>query len=111
MDVSEVDTSTTIMSTKIALPLGIAPAAMHGLAHPEGELATSKAAASAGIPMGLSTYSTTSMEDVIHAGTGNPYAMQISITTGLEHCERLIKRAEGEHPASLIMVHDARPVV
>lgn len=69
---------------------------MHGLAHPDGEIATSKAAASAGIPMALSTYSTASLEDVQKVGTGNPYALQLSITAGREHCLRLIKKAEGK---------------
>jgi len=36
---------------KIAYPLLVAPMAMQRLAHPDGELATSRAAAAEGIPM------------------------------------------------------------
>ncbi|KAI1375626.1 S-2-hydroxy-acid oxidase [Hypoxylon crocopeplum] len=110
VDVSNVDPSTTLMGAQIAFPLGIAPAAMHGLAHPDGELATSKAAASTGIPMSLSTYSTTSLEDVAGVGSGNPYALQLSITAGRENCLRLIKKAEVAGYKALFITVDA-PVI
>ncbi|XXH00788.1 hypothetical protein Hte_007139 [Hypoxylon texense] len=110
VDVSNIDPSTELFGSKIAFPLGIAPAAMHGLAHPDGELATSRAAASAGIPMGLSTYSTTSFEDVSNAGSGNPYALQLSITAGRENCLRLIKKAEAAGYKALFVTVDA-PVI
>ena len=48
VDVSAVDPSTTILGRPAALPIGIAPAALHGLAHPDGERATARAAAAAG---------------------------------------------------------------
>lgn len=36
---------------KMAFPVMVAPSAMHGLAHPDKEMATARAAANAGIPM------------------------------------------------------------
>ena len=39
---------TTILGRPAAMPIGVAPAALHGLAHPDGELATARAAAAAG---------------------------------------------------------------
>ena len=68
---------------------------MHRLAHPEGELATSRAAARYGLAMGLSSYSTESLEDVIAQGRDNPYAMQLCILRDRDVIERLIHRAEG----------------
>lgn len=70
---------------------------MHCLAHPEGEKATSRAAAKLGIPMALSTYSTTSLEDVIEqrGALGNPYAFQLSILKNRDLSLSWIKRAEG----------------
>jgi (S)-2-hydroxy-acid oxidase len=53
-------------------------------------------AAKLGIPMCLSAYSTTSLEDVIAEGAGNPYAMQVSFFQDREVTRRLIQRAEGE---------------
>jgi (S)-2-hydroxy-acid oxidase len=69
---------------------------MHCLAHPDGEKATSRAAASKGIPMGLSTYSTVSIEDVLREGGDNPYAFQLSIVKDRSTTLAWIKRAEGK---------------
>ncbi|CAI6096236.1 unnamed protein product, partial [Clonostachys chloroleuca] len=51
----------------------MSPAAMHKLAHPDGELATSRAAADLGVCMGLSSYATESIENVAAVGKGNPH--------------------------------------
>lgn len=40
------------------------------------------------------------MEDVAGVGNNIPYALQVSITAGLDHCLRLIQRAEGKSPLS-----------
>lgn len=77
------------------MPLGFSPSAMHRLAHPDGELATSRAAARYGLAMGLSSYSTESLEDVIAQGRSNPYAMQICVLRDRQVIEQLIRRAEG----------------
>jgi (S)-2-hydroxy-acid oxidase len=45
IDVSKINTETTILGSKIASPICIAPTAMQRMANPQGELATSKAAA------------------------------------------------------------------
>lgn len=76
---------------------------MQALAHKEGEVATSKAAAANGILMGLSNYSTIALEDVIAQGKGNPYAMQMSLLKNKDAMARMIKRAEGELPDHSIL--------
>ncbi|KAK7838117.1 peroxisomal (s)-2-hydroxy-acid oxidase glo4 [Quercus suber] len=45
VDVSRIDMSTTVLGYKISAPILIAPTALHKLAHPEGEVATARAAA------------------------------------------------------------------
>ena len=45
VDVSVVNTETTILGEKVAFPICIAPSAMQKMAHPDGEIGTSKAAA------------------------------------------------------------------
>ena len=45
IDVSKINTETTILGDKIASPICIAPTAMQRMAHADGEIATSKAAA------------------------------------------------------------------
>jgi 4-hydroxymandelate oxidase len=55
VDVEAVTTKTTVLGTEVALPVLIAPLAMQRMAHPHGEEATARAAASAGTIMCLSS--------------------------------------------------------
>ena len=58
VDVADVSTRRRRCSAcPASLPVAIAPMAAHGLVHPDGELATARAAAAAGIPFILSTMS------------------------------------------------------
>src|SRR5579864_3335771 len=58
VDVGSVTTQTSVLGTDIALPVLIAPLAMQRMAHPDGELATARAAAHAGTIMCLSSAAT-----------------------------------------------------
>ena len=66
-DVSQVDTSTTILGRPSALPLVFAPTGFTRLMHHEGEPAVARVAGRMGIPYALSTLGTTSPEDVAAA--------------------------------------------
>jgi 4-hydroxymandelate oxidase len=67
VDVSDRNLSTSILGQPLQLPLLIAPMAFQCLAHPDGEVATAVAAASAGVGMVLSTMATKSIEEVAAA--------------------------------------------
>jgi 4-hydroxymandelate oxidase len=67
VDVSKRDLSTTIFGETLNIPVLIAPMAFQCLAHPDGEVATAKVAASVGVGMILSTMSTKSIESVASA--------------------------------------------
>lgn len=91
----EIDTSTNILGSKVTFPLGFSPTALHNLAHPDGELATSRAAATMKIGMGLSSYAATSLEDVAAQGADRvPYAIQLTISKDRSIAVQMIKRAE-----------------
>jgi (S)-2-hydroxy-acid oxidase len=112
INVSQLDTSTSLFGQKvrnsqcsqqltfpshdlqIPLPFGFSPAAVHKLAHPEGEVATSRAAAKHGVPMGLSFYASSSIEDVTAEGLGNPYAMHIPIMKDKRLTIEILRRIE-----------------
>ncbi|KAF5507532.1 Oxidase FUB9 [Colletotrichum aenigma] len=94
VNVDNIDLSTTIFGTKVLFPLGFSPAAMHKLAHPDGEVATSRAAAKMNICMALSSYATESMENVAAQGLGNPYVMQLCVLRDRETTIQILKRAE-----------------
>lgn len=80
---------------QVTFPLGFSPAAMHQLAHEDGEIGTSKAAAKHNICMALSAYATHSIEDVKAQGNGNPYVMQLCVLQNKELTKRVVQRAEG----------------
>ena len=78
VDVSHRNLQTTILGQPIEFPVLIAPTGFQCLAHPDGELATAKAANQAGTMMILSTFSTKSIEEVSEIRTAlNPHIGQI----------------------------------
>jgi 4-hydroxymandelate oxidase len=62
--VAERDTSTEVLGTRISFPVLIAPWAFQGLADPDGEIATARAAARAGTIMVLSSTASHRVDDV-----------------------------------------------
>jgi (S)-2-hydroxy-acid oxidase len=94
-DVSAIDTSVTVFGHKNSIPLGVAPTAMQCLAHPDGELATARACKKTGVVMGLSSFSTSSLEDVkSELGTEHPGALQLYLFEDRDESENLIQRAK-----------------
>lgn len=70
VDVSQIDTATTVLGQPVSMPLILAPTGMSRLFHWEGELAVSRAAARAGAIYSLSTVGTHSIEEVAAACSG-----------------------------------------
>ncbi|KAJ1953249.1 Hydroxyacid oxidase 1, partial [Linderina pennispora] len=106
-DVTTISTETTILGQQMATPLGIAPCAMHMLAHPAGELATSRAAAQHGGVMILSTLSTIALERVI--AEGNPdmqYWMQLYVLSDRSITEKIVQRSERAGFKALVLTVD-----
>ncbi|PNY10655.1 peroxisomal (S)-2-hydroxy-acid oxidase glo1, partial [Trifolium pratense] len=70
IDVSKIDLTTTVLGFKISMPIMIAPTALQKMAHPEGEFATARAASAADTIMTLSSWATSSIEEVASTGPG-----------------------------------------
>src|ERR1051325_250570 len=64
VDVSKRDPSTTVLGQTVSMPILVAPTAFQRMAHPDGEVATARAATQAGTIMTLSTLSNSSIEEV-----------------------------------------------
>ncbi|KAL2413142.1 Oxidase FUB9 [Exophiala dermatitidis] len=105
-NVKDIDTSTTLFGHKVSFPLALSPSAMHKLAHPDGEKATSGAAAAMNIGMCLSSYSTTSLEEVAAQGKGNPYMMQMCVVKDRTLTKQLLDRAEAAGYKALFLSVD-----
>lgn len=106
VDVSNVDTRTEVLGLPLGFPVGLAPSAFHGLAHPEAELATARAAASAGSVMTLSTFSNTPIEDVARETPGR-FWFQLYPYKDREVSAELIRRAEAAGARALVLTVDA----
>ncbi len=78
-DVSLIDTSTTLLGHEVASPIIVAPTALHGLAHSEGEVATAHGAAQAETIFTLSSLSNRSLLDVAATRRGAPQWMQLYV--------------------------------
>jgi len=91
-DVSNIDTSTTLLGKSIPLPLVLAPTGFTRIADPEGELAVARAAARARIPYTLSTLGTRSIEEVAAAANG-PHWFQVYVWRDRGVVKEMIGRA------------------
>lgn len=96
-DISSIDTSTSLFGLPSSVPIGVAPTAMQCLAHPDGEVATAKACKEMGLPMGLSSFATKTLEEVAEAGDFKGErvgVLQLYLFEEREHSRRLIQRAK-----------------
>ncbi|KAF3325683.1 peroxisomal (S)-2-hydroxy-acid oxidase GLO3-like protein [Carex littledalei] len=93
VDVTKIDMTTTVLGFKISIPIMIAPSAMQKMAHPDGELATARAAASAGTIMTLSSLATCSVEEVNATGPGIRF-FQLYVYKDRNIVRQLVRRAE-----------------
>jgi len=105
-DVSRRDLATTVLGSRVSMPILVAPTAFHGLAHPDRELATTRAAGKAGTVMILSTLATSSVEEVVAAASG-PVWFQLYVFKDRAATEALVRRAERAGAKALVLTVDA----
>lgn len=105
VDVTERDMSTTVFGLKVDCPILIAPTAFHKLAHPDGELATARAAVKAKTIMTLSSLSTTTIEEVSEA-TNKNFWFQLYINKNREYTRDLVARAVAAGARALVVTVD-----
>jgi 4-hydroxymandelate oxidase len=105
VDVSQLDTRVTLFGQKLAFPILLAPTAYHKLVHPEGEVATVRGAGAAGAAMVLSSFSTTSVEEVTAAANA-PVWMQLYAQTDHGFTKELVQRAEAAGCRALCLTVD-----
>ena len=106
VDVSERLMGTTALGEPVSMPILIAPTAFQGLAHPEGEVATVKAAGAAKTLMTLSTLSTFSIEEVMAVATG-PVWFQLYVFKNRAISASLVKRAQVAGCKAIVLTVDA----
>jgi 4-hydroxymandelate oxidase len=97
---------TTVLGREISMQVMVAPTAFHGLACPEGELATARAARGAGTCLVLSTLSNTAMEAVF-GEAASPKWFQLYIYKDRGVTRSLIERATAAGAEALVLTVDA----
>jgi 4-hydroxymandelate oxidase len=105
--VSQPSTATTVLGSPVRSPIMVAPTAIHGLADPEGEVATARGAAAAGTCMVLSSLATRSLEDVAASGPAAPRWMQIYVLRDRGHTKDLVQRSAAAGYRALVLTVDA----
>ncbi len=97
------DLSTTVMGQELSLPVMISPTGVQAV-HPDGEVAVARAAAARGTAMGLSSFASKPMEEVIAA---NPKTFfQIYWLGGREAIAERVERARAAGAVGLIATTD-----
>jgi pre-mycofactocin synthase len=97
------DISTSVLGQPISMPVIISPTGVQAV-HPEGEVAVARAAAQAGTAMGLSSFASKSLEDVVAA---NPQTFfQIYWMGSRERIEQILENAREGGAKGIIVTLD-----
>jgi isopentenyl diphosphate isomerase/L-lactate dehydrogenase-like FMN-dependent dehydrogenase len=107
VDVSSVSTATTVLGEDVDLPILIAPLALQRMAHPDGELATARAAASAGTVMCLSSAATFRPAEIAAAAPSGRRWFQVYVFADRPLTQDLIDEACAGGFSALVLTVDA----
>ena len=105
VDVSQRDTSTTILGQPAAFPAIVGPTGLNGLQWADGDMAIARAAATAGLPFAMSTVSMSYIEDLVEATAGRLW-LQAYVFREREISDRLIERAASAGCEAIIITSD-----
>ncbi len=106
-DVSRRDLSVELPGRRSDVPVLLAPLGVQRIIHPSGELGTARAAAALGIPLVLSTVSSTPLEDVAATMGDTPRWFQLYWPSEPELAESLLERAERAGYDAIVITLDA----
>lgn len=105
-DVGTVSTATTLLGTRVAAPVVVAPVAYQRLAHDEGEAATARGAAAARALMVASTLATTSLEDTAAAAPEASRWFQLYVHRDRGRTRDLVVRAAEAGYRAIVLTAD-----
>jgi L-lactate dehydrogenase (cytochrome) len=110
-DVSNIDLSAKLFDQRWSMPVGLGPVGLSGLYARRGEVQAARAAATAGIPLALSTLSACSIEEVAKAappstGLGTGLWFQLYIVKDRGFVADMIARARAAQCGALLLTVD-----
>ncbi len=95
----------TMIGTKVSMPVALAPVGMTGMQRADGEIKAARAAEKAGVPFTLSTMSICSIEDIA-AHTKAPFWFQLYVMKDEEFVDGAIERARKAGCSALVLTLD-----
>ena len=105
VDVSKIDTTTTIMGQPVPFPIALSPTGFTRIAHPQGELAVARVAGAVNLPYTLSTLGTRSIEEVAQVATG-PLWYQLYVWKDRGLSRELVERARDNGYKAIMLTVD-----
>jgi lactate 2-monooxygenase len=105
-DVSERSLERTVLGTKLPAPVLLAPIGVQTVAHPDGELASARAAAHVGLPLIASTAASHTIEQIAEAAGGQSCWYQLYWPRDPELARSFIERAERSGYEAIVVTLD-----
>ncbi len=105
-DVAERDLTASVLSTSMPAPLMLAPIGVQKIVHPDGELASARAAAALGVPIVASTASAFSLEEIAAASGKGPRWFQLYWPNDKRLVESFVGRAEAAGYEAIVVTVD-----
>jgi 4-hydroxymandelate oxidase len=105
VDVSRCDRAVELLGARLAAPIGVAPMAYHRLAHPDGEVATARAAGATGLLLVVSPFASRTVEEIAAAAAG-PLWLQLYWLRERRVLEDLIERGEAAGYQAIVLTVD-----
>lgn len=105
-DVTHRSMAITLFNEQLKTPVMLVPVGMQKISHPEGELATARAAAAAGVPLVVSTVSSHSMEQIAEVMGDAPRWYQLYWSTDREVSASMVRRAEAAGYSAIVLTVD-----
>ncbi|NKQ54166.1 alpha-hydroxy-acid oxidizing protein [Amycolatopsis sp. K13G38] len=105
-DATERDLSVTLFGRRLPAPVLLAPVGVQTIVHPEGELATARAAAALDVPMILSTAAAHTIEEVAQAGGSGPRWFQLYWPNDPDVTASILGRAREQGYTALVVTLD-----
>lgn len=108
VDVADVDTSTTMLGTKVSIPFYVTATALGKLGNPEGEVVLTRAAHAHNVVQMIPTLASCSFDEIVDARQGDQVQwLQLYVNKDRKITERIVKHAEARGCKGLFITVDA----
>lgn len=107
-DVSKIDSSTTMLGTKVDIPFYVTATALGKLGHPEGEVVLTRAAKKHNVVQMIPTLASCSFDEIVDAKEGDQVQwLQLYVNSDRAITKRIVQHAEKRGCKGLFITVDA----